>query len=136
MNAVEEFTFGRSDLRCRREVFQNLPPGGIFGGAAAAAVVDGSQIEKVARFRKSFWRSSGQVTACHCLSAVVLVVAGGGFEPPDLWVLRSDSPFDESRTVPSSTGMLAIQSLRVSLTIPRAWFGIAFALARRRFHRL
>jgi hypothetical protein len=41
------------------------------------------------------------------------MVAGGGFEPADLWVMRSDSPFDESRTVQSSTGMLAIQSLHL-----------------------
>ena len=49
----------------------------------------------------------------HCLSAVAFMVAGGGFEPPTFWVMRSDSPFDESRTVPSSLGMLAIQSLHL-----------------------
>ena len=41
-----------------------------------------------------------------------LLVAAGGFEPPTLWVMRSDSPFDESRTVPP-TRELAIQSLRL-----------------------
>ena len=57
---------------------------------------------------------------------------GGGFEPPAFWVMRSDSPFDESRIVPSST-----RDARhpVSTASPRS-FGIALSLARRRFHRL
>ena len=40
---------GEADLGGRREVFENLAPGGIFGGAAAMALVDDDQIEEVRR---------------------------------------------------------------------------------------
>jgi hypothetical protein len=52
------------------------------------------------------------------------------------WVMLSDSPFDESRTVPSSTRDARHPVSTPSPTIPGAWFGIALSLARRRFHRL
>jgi hypothetical protein len=54
----------------------------------------------------------------------------------DLWVMRSDSPFDESRTVPSPTRGARHPVSTPSPTTPGAWFGIALSLARRRFHRL
>jgi len=38
----------------------------------------------------------------HCISAVAFMVARGGFDRRPL-VMRSASPFDESRTVPSPT---------------------------------
>src|SRR5882762_10759608 len=50
--------------------------------------------------------------------------------------MRSDSPFDESRTVPSSPRDARHPVSTPSPTIPGAWFGIALSLARRRFHRL
>ena len=40
---------GHTDLRGRREILQNLPPGGIFRGAAAMALVDHDEIEEAAR---------------------------------------------------------------------------------------
>jgi len=43
--------------------------------------------------------------------------------------MRSDSPFDESRTVPSSTRDARRPVSTHSRTIPGAWFGIAVSLA-------
>ena len=40
---------GQSDLRGRREVFENLPPGRILGRAAAMALVDHDEIEEAGR---------------------------------------------------------------------------------------
>ena len=40
---------GQADLRGRREVLQNLPPGRILGGAATMALVDDDEIEEAGR---------------------------------------------------------------------------------------
>jgi len=61
---------------------------------------------------------------------------GGRIWTAELWVMRSDSPFDESRTVPSSTRDARHPVSTPSPTIPGAWFGIALSLTRCRFHRL
>ena len=40
---------GQADLRGRREVVEDLAPGGVVGGAAAMALVDDDQVEEVGR---------------------------------------------------------------------------------------
>ena len=40
---------GQADLRGGGEVLENLSPGGVFGGAAAVALVDDDQVEEVGR---------------------------------------------------------------------------------------
>jgi hypothetical protein len=58
--------------------------------------------------------------------SVISMVARGGFEPPTVWVVRSDSPFGESRTVPSSTRDARNPVSTPSPTIPGAWFDGVF----------
>jgi len=57
------------------------------------------------------WHFGKRRTPLHFCSCVH--GCGGRIWTADLWVMRPDSPFDESRTVSSSTGMLAIQSLHL-----------------------
>jgi hypothetical protein len=40
---------GQADLRGGAEVVEDLAPGGVFGGAAAVALVDDDQVEEVGR---------------------------------------------------------------------------------------
>ena len=40
---------GEADLGGRREIFQNLPPGRILGGAAAMALIDHDEVEEFGR---------------------------------------------------------------------------------------
>ena len=55
---------GHADLSGRGEVLENLAPGGVFGGAAAVALVDHDQVEEAGEnSRNSFCRSSGPVMA-------------------------------------------------------------------------
>jgi hypothetical protein len=71
----------------------------------------------------------------HCISAVALMVAGGGFEPPTFGLCDLTHLSMRVGLYLHPRGVLAIQSLRLP-PVSGAWFGIALSLARRRFHRL
>jgi hypothetical protein len=71
----------------------------------------------------------------HCISAVALMVAGGGFEPPTFGLCDLTHLSMRVGLYLHRRGVLASQSLRLP-PVSGAWFGIALSLARRRFHRL
>ena len=80
---------GQADLRGGGEVFEDLAPGGIFGGAAAVALVDDDQVEKAGRefaeellpfLRAGDGLVEAEVDLVGGVDAALLVERGGEFD--------------------------------------------------------